>query len=440
MRVSIVGSGYVGLVTGAGLSQVGHHVVCMDNNAERVDALNEGDCPIYEPGLEDLLRENSAQGRLAFTTSMVEAVEHARILMIAVGTPPQEDGSADLQHVLAVANEVGACVEKPLLVVIKSTVPVGTCEKVASAIQEQQEKRGTQHEVAVASNPEFLKEGAAIGDFMKPDRIVVGVDRESSVELLRELYYPFNRNHEKMLFMDLRSSELTKYAANTMLATKISLMNELANVAEHVGADIEKVRSGIGSDPRIGYSFIYPGAGYGGSCFPKDIRALTAVSKAHGYEPKLVAEVDAVNDRQKTQPYQKLARHYEGDLKGRKIALWGLSFKPNTDDMREAPSLYFVESVLAQGAQVIAHDPQAGDEALGRFAGHSGFSVNGDPYEALDDADALVLLTEWRQYWAPDFERMGSLMKEKVIVDGRNIWSPERVRKHGFAYYSIGRP
>ena len=440
MRVSIVGSGYVGLVTGAGLSQVGHHVVCMDKDAARVEELRGGKCPIYEPGLESLLRENASQGRLSFTTSMPEAVNHAEILMIAVGTPPQEDGSADLNHVLAVAKEVGSCVNRDLLVVVKSTVPVGTCEKVAGEIRAQQDQRGTDHEVAVASNPEFLKEGAAISDFMKPDRIVVGVDRESAVELLRELYAPFNRNHEKLLVMDLRSAELTKYAANAMLATKISLMNELANVAEHVGADIEQVRNGIGSDPRIGYSFIYPGAGYGGSCFPKDIRALNAVASEHGYRPELIVAVDEINSKQKTMPYQKLKKHFEGDIEGKIVALWGLSFKPNTDDMREAPSLDFLEAALADGAKIRAHDPQAGEEALRRFPGHPDFSVVDDPYVALEGADALVLLTEWRQYWAPDFERMRSCMKDKVIVDGRNIWSPQRVRQRGFAYYSMGRP
>lgn len=440
MRVSIVGSGYVGLVSGAGLSQVGHHVLCMDKVAERVERLREGVSPIFEPGLENMLSENLSQGRITFTTSMQEAVDYGEILMIAVGTPQHEDGSADLSHVLDVANAIGRCAKRKLLVVVKSTVPVGTCDKVSQAIDAALSERGVDFEIAVASNPEFLKEGAAIGDFMKPDRIVVGVDRESSVELLRELYAPFNRNHEKLLCMDVRSSELTKYAANTMLATKISLMNELANIAERVGADIEHVRNGIGSDPRIGYSFIYPGVGYGGSCFPKDIRALTATARSCNYDPSLINAVDAVNTRQKHKPFQMLEKHFEGDLEDKRIALWGLSFKPNTDDMREAPALDFVSAVLEKGATVRAHDPQAADEALRRFSGQAGFSTAEDPYEALEGADALVLMTEWRQYWAPDYELMRESMRQPVIIDGRNIWDPKRVRNRGFTYYAIGRP
>jgi UDPglucose 6-dehydrogenase len=440
MRVSIVGSGYVGLVSGAGLSQVGHHVCCMDKDDARLEQLRKGECPIYEPGLAELLRENLSDNRLLFTNSLSEAVSHAEILIIAVGTPPQEDGSTDLRQVLEVAAGIGRCVSKDLLVVVKSTVPVGTCEKVRDTIEAELERRGEKHEIVVASNPEFLKEGAAISDFMKPDRIVIGVDRESAVELLSELYAPFNRNHEKLLVMDLRSSELTKYAANTMLATKISLMNELANIAEKVGADIEQVRNGIGSDPRIGYSFIYPGAGYGGSCFPKDIRALTATARENGYQPALISAVDEVNLKQKNKPFQILEKHFDSDLKNRTVALWGLSFKPNTDDMREAPSRRFLDSALKSGALVVAHDPQAGNEALKAYGDHDGFSVVDDPYVALESADALVLLTEWRQYWAPDFQRIHELMRTPVIVDGRNIWSPRRVRQRGFTYYSIGRP
>ncbi|HKJ18780.1 MAG TPA: UDP-glucose/GDP-mannose dehydrogenase family protein [Xanthomonadales bacterium] len=439
MRISIVGSGYVGLVSGAGFSQVGHHVLCMDRDAERIEQLRQGITPIFEPGLSEMLAENLSQNRLSFTTSIEDAVDHGEILMIAVGTPADEDGSADLSHVLAVAGDIGRHVNKPLLVVVKSTVPVGTCHRVKVEIDRQLEARGLELEVAVASNPEFLKEGAAISDFMKPDRIVVGTDQENSVELLRELYAPFNRNHEKLLVMDIKSSEMTKYAANTMLATKISLMNEMANIAAEVGADIEQVRIGIGSDPRIGYSFIYPGAGYGGSCFPKDIRALSATARQHGYEARLIHAVDTVNDRQKNIPYQLLEKHYQGDLSGKKIALWGLAFKPNTDDMREAPSINFINSVLDAGGQVCAHDPQAADEATHRFEGRDGFTVVDDPYTAIDGADALVLMTEWRQYWAPDFQRMSGEMNQKVIVDGRNIWSPQRVRQRGFSYYAIGR-
>ena len=440
MRVSIVGSGYVGLVSGAGLSDVGHHVICMDIDAARIEALRAGRMPIYEPGLEQMVQHNAGQGRLEFTTSIEHAVANAEVLFIAVGTPPGEDGSADLRHVLAVAAAVGDHLAAPLLVVVKSTVPVGTCEKVRETIAARLAERGVAIDFSVASNPEFLKEGAAIADFMKPDRIVVGVDNADAEDLLRELYAPFNRNHEKLMLMDVRSSELTKYAANAMLATKISLMNELSNLAARVGADIEHVRTGIGSDPRIGYAFIYPGAGYGGSCFPKDVRALERTASAHGYEAELLRAVEAVNNRQKQLPFDLLQRHFEGRLAGLTVALWGLSFKPNTDDMREAPSLDFLAAALAAGARVRAHDPQAGDEASRRLADRDGFEVCGDPYEAAAGADALVLITEWRQYWAPEFGRLRREMKQPVIVDGRNIWSPAVVRRRGFSYYAIGRP
>ena len=440
MRVSIVGSGYVGLVSGAGLSDVGHHVVCMDIDRDRVDGLRNGVVPIYEPGLESMIGRNAAQGRLEFTTDIERAVEHAEVLFIAVGTPPGEDGSADLSHVLAVADAVGGCLRRPLLVVVKSTVPVGTCEKVRAAIAARLEERGADLSFSVASNPEFLKEGAAVGDFMKPDRIVVGVENAESEAVLRELYAPFNRNHEKLLIMDVRSSELTKYAANAMLATKISLMNELSNVASRVGADIERVRHGIGSDPRIGYSFIYPGAGYGGSCFPKDVRALEATARDHGYEARLLQAVEAVNARQKKVPFDLLSKHFKGRTDGLTVALWGLSFKPNTDDMREAPSIDLVEAMLASGGRVVAHDPEARDEALRRFAGREGFTTVEDPYAAAEGADALVLMTEWKQYWAPDFDRLARAMRQAVMVDARNIWAPEVVRRRGITYYAIGRP
>ena len=440
MRISIVGSGYVGLVSGAGLSDVGHHVLCMDIDRERVEGLCKGVVPIFEPGLERMIAKNSSQGRLEFTTVIEKAVDHAEVLFIAVGTPPDEDGSADLSHVLAVAASVGSCLEKPLLVVVKSTVPVGTCERVRDMIAARLKERGVEYEFSVASNPEFLKEGAAIADFMKPDRIVVGVDNPGAEALLRELYTPFNRNHEKLLCMDVRSSELTKYAANAMLATKISLMNELSNVAAKVGANIENVRNGIGSDPRIGYSFIYPGAGYGGSCFPKDVRALEHTARSAGYEAELLQAVEAVNKRQKEVPFALLSGHFDGDLAGLTIALWGLSFKPNTDDMREAPSINLVESILAAGGTVRAHDPEAASEARKYFAGREGFTTVDGPYKAATDADALVLLTEWKQYWAPDFDRLARIMKQAVLVDGRNIWSPEVVRRRGISYYSIGRP
>jgi len=440
VRVSIVGSGYVGLVSGAGLSDVGHHVVCMDIDEARIESLRNGVMPIYEPGLDEMIGRNAEEGRLEFTTSIARAVDHAEVLFIAVGTPPEEDGSADLRHVLAVAAAVGDHLARPLLVAVKSTVPVGTCERVRETIAERLANRGVEPAFSVASNPEFLKEGAAIADFMKPDRIVVGVDGAEAENLLRELYAPFNRNHEKLLFMDVRSSELTKYAANAMLATKISLMNELSNVAARVGADIEHVRTGIGSDPRIGYAFIYPGAGYGGSCFPKDVRALERTATAHGYQAELLRAVEAVNVRQKRVPFELLARHFAGRLTGLTIALWGLSFKPNTDDMREAPSLDLVEAALAAGARVRAHDPQAGEQALRAIANRDGFEVVEDPYAAAAGADALVLITEWRMYWAPDFDRLRREMKQAVIVDGRNIWSPAVVRRRGFSYYAIGRP
>jgi UDPglucose 6-dehydrogenase len=440
MRISIVGSGYVGLVSGAGLSDVGHHVVCMDIDEGRIEGLKNGVVPIFEPGLEQMLHSNVAQGRLEFTASIKVALDHAEVLFIAVGTPPDENGSADLSHVLSVASAVGEHMEKPLLVVVKSTVPVGTCGKVREAVSSGLASRGIDIGFSVASNPEFLKEGAAIADFMKPDRIIVGVDNEESEALLRELYAPFNRNHEKLLCMDVRSSELTKYAANAMLATKISLMNELSNLAERVGADIEHVRNGIGSDPRIGYSFIYPGAGYGGSCFPKDVRALEFSASSHGYEAELLKAVEAVNNRQKQKPFELLSRHFKEGLNGLTIAVWGLSFKPNTDDMREAPSLNLIDAVLQAGGKIRAHDPEAAAEAGKIYAGQAGFCLVDDPYEAARDADALVLITEWKLYWAPDFDRLRSDMKQAVIIDGRNIWAPEVVRRRGINYYAIGRP
>ena len=440
MRISIVGSGYVGLVSGAGLSEVGHHVVCMDIDQQRITNLRNGIVPIFEPGLEDMLKENMRQQRLEFTASIERAVEDARVLIIAVGTPPDEDGSADLSHVLAVAHSVGRIMENPLVVVVKSTVPVGTCEQVSEAIAEELAKRSADISFTVASNPEFLKEGAATSDFMKPDRIIVGVDDADAEALLRELYAPFNRNHEKLLCMDVRSSELTKYAANTMLATKISLMNELSNVAERVGADIEHVRNGIGSDPRIGYSFIYPGAGYGGSCFPKDVRALERTASKYGYDAELLRAVEAVNNRQKHKPFELLNRHFGGQLDGLVIAIWGLSFKPNTDDLREAPALVLIQSLLDAGARVQVHDPEAIPEARELFHDQTVFTAFDDPYEAAAGSDALVLMTEWKLYWAPDFDRLADAMKQAVLVDGRNIWSPEVVRRRGIDYYAIGRP
>jgi len=412
----------------------------MDIDESRVDGLRNGIVPIYEPGLEQMIRRSAGEGRLDFTASTRQAVEHADVLFIAVGTPPGEDGSADLSHVLAVAKAVGDCLERPLLVVVKSTVPVGTCEAVRRIIEERLTERGVNIDFSVASNPEFLKEGAAIADFMKPDRIIVGVSDDRAEALLRELYAPFNRNHEKLLCMDVRSSELTKYAANAMLATKISLMNELSNVAERVGADIEHVRIGIGSDPRIGYSFIYPGAGYGGSCFPKDVRALERTASEHGYNAELLRAVEAVNLRQKHKPYELLSKHFDGQLRGLTIAIWGLSFKPNTDDIREAPSLVLINSLLGAGARIRAHDPKASAEVGRVVRDQENVEIIDDPYRAASGADALVLVTEWKQYWAPDFDRLLREMKQPIIVDGRNIWSPEIARRRGFTYYAIGRP
>jgi UDPglucose 6-dehydrogenase len=439
MRISVIGGGYVGLVSGAGLSDVGHHVLCMDIDEARIDGLKNGVVPIYEPGLEQMLQRNARDGRLEFTASIEKAVAHAEVIFIAVGTPPDEDGSADLSHVLSVAASIGDHLASPKLVVVKSTVPVGTCERVREAIQAKLDQRGSDLGFSVASNPEFLKEGAAIADFMKPDRIVVGVENDWAEGLLRELYTPFNRNHEKLLCMDVRSSELTKYAANAMLATKISLMNELSSLAARVGADIEHVRIGIGSDPRIGYSFIYPGAGYGGSCFPKDVRALERTAHEHGYTAELLRAVESVNQRQKRVPFELVTRHFDGNLEGLTVALWGLSFKPNTDDMREAPSLVLIDALLTAGARVRAHDPKAAEEAHRILQGREGFETLDDPYEAAAGADALALLTEWKLYWAPDFERLRRDMRQAVIVDGRNIWSPAIVRQRGFAYYGIGR-
>jgi len=441
MRVSVIGGGYVGLVSAAGLAQVGHHVICMDIDAARVEELRRGEVPIYEPGLAPMLMDNQQEGRLQFTTDLPEAVHHADVLLIAVGTPAGEDGSADLGHVLAVARGIGECMETPgLLVVTKSTVPVGTCDRVRAAMQAALDDRGLDLPFSVASNPEFLAEGVAVRDFMRPDRIVIGVENRESETLLRELYAPFNRNHEKLLSMDVRSSELTKYAANAMLATRISAMNELANVAEAVGADIEKVRQGIGSDPRIGYSFIYPGAGYGGSCFPKDVRALSHTAAEAGYETRILDAVESVNLKQRRKLFELLQRHAGDRLGELTVAVWGLAFKPNTDDIREAPALVLLDALLAAGAEVRAHDPKALEAVRRRYSRTEGLELVSDPYEAARGADALVLVTEWRQYWAPDFRRLHDLLADPVIFDGRNIWPPEVVRERGFTYYSIGRP
>ncbi len=440
MKISIIGSGYVGLVSGAGLAEAGHNVICMDVDADRIANLRQGKSPIYEPGLEEMLVDNARRGHLAFSTSLEAAVNHAKALLIAVGTPPAEDGSADLGHVLGVATGIGRILSKPLLVIVKSTVPVGTCDRVRAAIQKELDIRGEKTTFSVASNPEFLAEGGAVKDFMQPSRIVCGVEDEQSEDLLRDMYAPFNRNHEKMLFMDVHSSELTKYSANAMLATKISLMNELAGIAERVGADIEHVRKGIGSDPRIGYAFIYAGPGYGGSCFPKDVRALSHTAREYGFEAKILDAVEEVNNRQKIHLFEMLNRDFNGELQGKCIAIWGLSFKPNTDDMREAPSRVLIDALLESGVTVRAHDPEAMDVAMQIYSGRESFSVHADQYDAAKGADALVLVTEWKLYWIPDYEKLAANMRQKVLVDGRNIWPQDTALEHGFTCHAIGRP
>lgn len=440
MKISIIGSGYVGLVSGAGFAEAGHNVHCMDIDAERIENLRQGISPIFEPGLDEMLANNIERGLLSFSTSIEEAVNHADALLVAVGTPPSEDGSADLGHVLGVASNIGKVMTNPLLVIVKSTVPVGTCQRVRNEIQAQLDARGEDTSFSVASNPEFLAEGVAIKDFMKPNRIVCGVEDEQSEELLRKMYAPFNRNHEKMLFMDVHSSELTKYSANAMLATKISLMNELANIAERVGADIEHVRQGIGSDPRIGYSFIYPGPGYGGSCFPKDVRALSHTAREYGFEAKILEAVEHVNMHQKEHLFTILKRAFNDELSGLNIAIWGLSFKPKTDDMREAPSRVLIDALLKAGASVHAHDPEALKVAGEIYRNEDAFTLHKDPYDAARGSDALVMVTEWKLYWVPNFQRLAEEMNQKILVDARNIWPKESALNNGFTLHAIGRP
>jgi len=439
MRVTIFGTGYVGLVTGACLAEVGNDVMCVDVDEAKIARLERGEIPIYEPGLEPLVRANRASGHLKFTTEASVALAHAQIVFIAVGTPPDEDGSADLSHVLTVARTVGKLLSRYAVVVNKSTVPVGTADAVRQAIAGELGARGSEIPFDVVSNPEFLKEGDAVQDCLRPDRIVVGADSARAVEALRVLYAPFNRNHERIVLMDVRSAELTKYAANAMLATKISFMNEIANIAEQVGADVEQVRRGIGSDPRIGYHFIYPGAGYGGSCFPKDVKALEYTARAHGYEPRLLSAVEAVNGAQKKRLFELVERHFEGSLRGRTIAVWGLAFKPNTDDMREAPSRTLLEQLWSAGAKVRAYDPEARAETAQIYGQHADLVLCEQQYAALEEADALVVVTEWKAFRSPDFERIRDLLKYPVIFDGRNIFEPKSVEEAGLAYYGIGR-
>ncbi len=439
MRVTIFGSGYVGLVTGACLADAGNHVVCVDVDAAKIERLKRGEVPIHEPGLDALIKRNAEAGRIEFTTDAAKAVEHGLFQLIAVGTPPGEDGSADLRYVLAVARTIGTHLKRYGIVVTKSTVPVGTADKVRAELAGTLAGRGVKVEFDVVSNPEFLKEGAAIADFMKPDRVVIGTDNPRTTELMRALYEPFTRNHDRLIVMDIRSSELTKYAANSMLATKISFMNELANIAERFGADIEKVRIGIGSDPRIGYSFIYPGTGYGGSCFPKDVQALIRSAHEVGHEPQILNAVEAVNMRQKEVLFHKMQQHFSGALRGRTFAVWGLAFKPNTDDMREAPAVTLIELLLKAGASVRAYDPVAAAEAARIFKGRSGFELTKNAYEAAAGADALAIVTEWQEFRSPDFERLKETLKAPVIFDGRNLYDPVMLARFGLTYYAIGR-
>ena len=439
MNISIVGTGYVGLVTGTCFADVGNQVLCVDKDQAKIDQLLAGQIPIFEPGLERLVKANVEQKRLQFTTDIEASVNHADVIFIAVGTPPGEDGSADLSHVLAVAKSIGESLNEFRVVVTKSTVPVGTAAKVRATIQEQLDQRGVDLEFSVASNPEFLKEGAAIEDFMKPDRVVIGADDDRAVAQLRSLYAPFNRNHERLIVMDIPSAELTKYAANAMLATKISFMNELSNLAERLDADIELVRQGIGSDPRIGYHFIYPGCGYGGSCFPKDVQALHRTAAQNGYDARILAAVEEVNYDQKSVLLRKLVKQFGEDLSGRTFAIWGLSFKPNTDDMREAPSIVIIKGLLERGAKVVAHDPIAMHEASQIFAGESAVRLVDEPYMATENADALLIVTEWKVFRAPDFARLKQQLKQPLIFDGRNIYEPELLREAGFSYLGIGR-
>lgn len=439
MKITVIGSGYVGLVTGTCLAEVGNHVLCLDVDPAKIAMLQAGGIPIYEPGLDDMVKRNVAAGRLRFTTDVAESVAYGDIQFIAVGTPPDEDGSADLQYVLAAARNIGQHMTDYKIVVDKSTVPVGTGDKVRAVIAETLAARGADLPFAVVSNPEFLKEGAAIEDFMKPDRIVVGADDERAIETMRRLYSPFQRNHERILFMDVRSAELTKYAANAMLATRISFMNELANLAETLGADIELVRKGIGSDPRIGYHFLYPGTGYGGSCFPKDVKALVATGRENGHAMRVLNAVEAANDAQKLRLVEKVVAAFGDDLSGRRFALWGLAFKPNTDDMREAPSRVIVDELTRRGAEVVAFDPVASEEARRVMGDNPRLVFADDMMSPLDAADALLIATEWKAFRAPDFDAIRQALKQPFIFDGRNMYDPAWLRGQGFIYHAIGR-
>ena len=439
MKITIFGSGYVGLVTGACLADVGHEILCVDLDQGKVDGLNKGIFPIFEPGLESKIKFNLSEKRISFTTDAVKAVQFADVIFTAVGTPPDDDGSADLSAVRAVARTVGEHMKCPKLVITKSTVPVGSADIVKAEIQSALDKRDENIEFYVASNPEFLKEGAAIADFEKPDRIVVGFDHPKAEEWLEDIYAPFNRRNDRLVKMDIRSAELTKYAANAMLATKISFMNEMANIAERVGADIENVRLGIGSDERIGYHFIYPGCGYGGSCFPKDVKALAATARQNNFPAHVIEAVEAVNENQKHVLVNKIIKHYGEDLNGKIFALWGLAFKPNTDDMREAPARVIMEELWKRGAKVQAYDPEAMDECRRIYGDRADLKLVETRDDALPHADALIVVTEWKSFRAANLDRVKSFLNEPIVFDGRNIYDPEDMRERGFEYFSIGR-
>jgi UDPglucose 6-dehydrogenase len=439
MKVTVIGTGYVGLVTGACLADAGNTVFCLDVNEEKIRKLNEGVIPIFEPGLEPIVRRNEAAGRLQFSTDIVASVAHGEVQIIAVGTPPSEDGSADMQHVIAAARNIGRHMQGYKVVVTKSTVPVGTADKVKQAIIDEQKKKHQGNDFSVVSNPEFLKEGAAVEDFMRPDRIIVGSDDARAIGLLRQLYAPFQRNRERIIVMSVRSAELTKYAANAMLATRISFMNELANLAESIGADIEEVRRGIGSDPRIGYQFLYAGAGFGGSCFPKDVKALQRSAQEAGRPLHLVGAVEQVNDAQKHVLGEKIKQHFGGKLKGRTIALWGLAFKANTDDMREAASVTLIGDLTREGAKVQAYDPAAREVARQMFSNQGGIQIVDSAEAALEGADALAIVTEWQEFRSPDFAALKQKLKSPAIFDGRNLYDPPALKAQGIAYYPIGR-
>ncbi len=437
MRIIVVGTGYVGLVTGACFAESGVNVTCVDNNSEKVLQLKDGAVPIYEPGLESIIKRNVEKRRLTFTTVLEEGLEGAEVIFVAVGTPPGEDGSADLKYVLDVAKEIGSVIKSYVVVVTKSTVPVGTSEKIRNTIQKEIDRRKVKVAFDMASNPEFLKEGAAVEDFLKPERIVIGIDNEKTAEIMKRLYMPFVLNNHPILFMDIASAEITKYAANAMLATRISFINEIANLCDILGADINHVRKGIGSDSRIGSKFIYPGSGYGGSCFPKDVKAIIKTAHDNGYELNVIKAVEKANEYQKNVIFNKMSKHFKDDFKNRVIGIWGISFKPKTDDIREASSLVLVKKLLDAGAKIKAYDPAAMNEAKKEMGDKIKFC--NDPYEAVECVDAMALMTEWSEFHLPEFARMADLMKSKVIFDGRNIYDPTELKRLGFVYYGIGR-